>query len=221
MTYDEVMAKIQSLGTEKGRKINERNGVSQAQFGAKMGDLRGIAKEIGSDPELVVTLWNSGNFDAQMVATLLMKPKALDLADVEELVAGIESVPLADWFVSYVVKQHSQKEALREPWMRSAHEITARLGWSLTAERICKTPDGLSLSGLLDRLDQEMPAAPTVVQWTMNYCLAEIGINFPEFRARALEMGERIGAFRDYPTPKGCTSPFAPIWIAEMVSRQG
>jgi len=27
--------------------------------------------------------------------------------------------------------------------------------------------------------------------------------------------------FRDYPTSKGCTSPFAPIWINEMVKRQG
>jgi hypothetical protein len=26
---------------------------------------------------------------------------------------------------------------------------------------------------------------------------------------------------REYPVSKGCTSPFAPIWIKEMVSRQG
>jgi hypothetical protein len=26
---------------------------------------------------------------------------------------------------------------------------------------------------------------------------------------------------KDYPTPPNCTSPFAPIWIAEMVRRQG
>ncbi|MDV7268390.1 DNA alkylation repair protein, partial [Rhodococcus oxybenzonivorans] len=24
----------------------------------------------------------------------------------------------------------------------------------------------------------------------------------------------------DYPTPPNCTSPFAPVWITEMVNRQ-
>ena len=56
----------------------------------------------------------------------------------------------------------------------------------------------------------------------MNYCLAEIEINFAEHRSRAIAIaiGEALGLFRDYPVSKGCTSPFAPIWIAEMVRRQ-
>jgi 3-methyladenine DNA glycosylase AlkD len=105
--------------------------------------------------------------------------------------------------------------------MDSDQEIAARLGWSLTTERVIKSPDGLDLAELLDRIEREMGGAPKAVQWTMNYCLAEIGINFPEHRARAVAIGERIGAFRDYPTSKGCVSPFAPIWISEMVKRKG
>ena len=54
----------------------------------------------------------------------------------------------------------------------------------------------------------------------MNYALAETGINHPEYRERAIAIGEKLGVYRDYPTSKGCTSPFAPIWINEMVSRQ-
>jgi len=63
-------------------------------------------------------------------------------------------------------------------------------------------------------------AAPQV-QWTMNTTLAQIGIQFPEHRERALAIGEKLGVYRDYPVSKGCTSPFAPIWINEMVRRQG
>jgi 3-methyladenine DNA glycosylase AlkD len=54
----------------------------------------------------------------------------------------------------------------------------------------------------------------------MNHCLAQIGIEHPDHRARALAIGERLGVFRDYPTPRGCTSPYAPTWITEMVRRQ-
>ena len=66
-----------------------------------------------------------------------------------------------------------------------------------------------------------MVAAPGRLQWAMNTCLAQIGIEHPALRERALEIGERLGVLRDYPTPPGCTSPYAPIWIAEMVSRRG
>ena len=62
--------------------------------------------------------------------------------------------------------------------------------------------------------------APPQAQWTMNTCLATIGIHHEEHRERALAIGEALGIYRDYPTSKGCTSPFAPIWINEMVSRQ-
>ena len=62
-------------------------------------------------------------------------------------------------------------------------------------------------------------AAPET-QWTMNICLGEIGINHAKHRKRAIKIGEQIGLYRDYPVSKGCTSPFAPIWINEMVKRQ-
>ena len=65
-----------------------------------------------------------------------------------------------------------------------------------------------------------MKDAPERLQWAMNHCLAQIGIEHPECRARALAIGVRLEVLKDYPTPPGCTSPYAPAWITEMVSRQ-
>ncbi len=87
--------------------------------------------------------------------------------------------------------------------------------------RVVKSPEGLDLPALLDRIESEMGNAAPEVQWTMNCSLAEIGINFPKHRKRALAIGESLGVYRDYPCSKGCTSPFAPIWINEMVKRLG
>ena len=100
--------------------------------------------------------------------------------------------------------------------VRSKKRIT-----SLTTERVVKSPEGLDLSALLDRIKSELGTAASEVQWTMNCCLAEIGIRFPDHRERALAIGETLGIYRDYPVSKGCTSPFAPIWFNEMVERQG
>ena len=38
--------------------------------------------------------------------------------------------------------------------------------------------------------------------------------------ADQVDIGERLEVLKDYPTSPGCTSPFAPIWINEMVRRQ-
>jgi hypothetical protein len=36
-----------------------------------------------------------------------------------------------------------------------------------------------------------------------------------------MAIGETLGIYRDYPVSRGGTSLFAPIWIKEMISRQG
>lgn len=214
------MTGLEAAGSEKVRAMNTRNGATQAQFGVKMGDIRAIAKRAKLDHPLGLALWNTGNLDAMFLATLVMRPKELTAGELDSMVRSLTFNYLADWFMTNVVKQHPAKEELRQRWMTDSDPMIGRAAWSLTTERVIKKPEGLDLVGLLDRIEAELAAAPESAKWTMNYCLAEIGINFPEHRERALEMGERLGVYRDFPTSKGCTSPFAPIWIGEMVKRQ-
>ncbi|HSI73943.1 MAG TPA: DNA alkylation repair protein [Fimbriimonas sp.] len=220
MTRQEVMDRLRALGTESGRKVNAKLGAQADQFGVKMGDLRAIAKEIKSDPDLAEELWASGNLEAMMIAILIIKPNSLSTEELDRMTSQIPSPQVADWFSTNIAKNHPLKESRREAWMSSEHVMTRRLGWSLTTERVAKSPEGLDLSALLDRLETEMGAAPRDAQWTMNFCLIEIGVNSPEHRDRAIRIGEKIGAFRDYPTSKGCTTPYAPICIPELVKRQ-
>ena len=71
-----------------------------------------------------------------------------------------------------------------------------------------------------DPAEKEMKRAPAQKQWAMNHCLAEIGIHHPKLRKRAIRIGERLAVLIDYPASPGCTPPYAPIWIAEMVRRR-
>lgn len=221
MTPKEALAKLEALGDEKMRAQNKKNGAGKNQFGVRLGDIRKVAGKIKTDHELALALWKTGNIDARLLATLIMKPKSLSAEEMDRMVRSVDFVAVADWLNSYVVKSHPEKEALRERWLADDHPWAARAGWSLTNERIAKSPKGLDLPALLDRIESEMGDAAAQVQWTMNFCLAGIGIHFPQHRKRAIAIGEKLGAYRDYPTSKGCTSPFAPIWINEMVRRQG
>ncbi|MBS1724736.1 MAG: DNA alkylation repair protein [Armatimonadetes bacterium] len=220
MTCQEILSRLESLGSERQREINAKNGAPANQFGAKMGDVRTVAKEAKVGHDLAMELWSTGNLEARLVAVLSMKPKQLSEKELEDIVGEITYSWLADWMISYVVKQYPGKESLRAKWMDSNNATVARAGWSLTTERVVKNRDGLDMVGLLERIEREMPGAPGLAQWTMNHCLAEIGIECPELRDRAVGIGEKLGLYRDYPTSKGCTSPFAPIWIREMSARK-
>jgi len=221
MTLNDTLKRLEALGNEATRKHNAKWGAGDNQFGVKHGDIRALAKKLQSKPELAMPLWKTGNVDAQLLAALLIKPETLSAKELDRLVRSISFAHVADWLISYVVKQHAEKETLRQKWMADNDRWAARAGWQLTAGRIAKSPDGLDPAALLDRIESEMADADPVVHWTMNSTLAEIGIHFPKLRKRAIAIGEKLGIYRDYPVSKGCTSPFAPSWINFMVSRQG
>ena len=221
LTLDEAMRQLKSLGNEGVRAQNTKRGAGDNQFGVKLGDIRILANKIKANHELALALWQTGNIDAQFLATLLIKVNLLSADEMERMVKSVTFPWVADWLHSYVVKEHADKETLRKKWMESDDRWAARAGWQLTAGRVAKSPEGLDLDALLDRIEKEMGAAAREVQWTMNSCLAGIGIHFPKHRKRAIAIGEKLGIYRDYPVSKGCMSPFAPIWINAMVSRQG
>ena len=221
VTLKNTLAQLKSLGDEKRRAHNKKNGGGDNQFGVPLGDIRKLAAKIKTDDKLATALWDTGNIDARLLAILLIKPQSLSRDEMDRMVRSANFVQVAEWLNSYIAKNHPDKELLRQAWMKDDDPWAARAGWSLTSERVARNPDGLDLLALLDRIESEMGSAAAEVQWTMNACLAGIGIHFPGHRQRALAIGEKLGIYRDYPVSKGCTSPFAPIWINEMVRRQG
>lgn len=221
MTVNEILTRLKSLGDDARRAHNRKAGAPDNQFGVKLGDVRALAKKIRTDHELALQLWDTGNVEAQLVATLIMQPKSLSARELDRLTRSTTCAQVADWLNSYVVAQHPEKDALREKWMKAKDRWAARAGWNLTASRINKgAADSLDLPGLLDRIEKELPKAKPEVQWTMNNTLAAIGIHHPKLRKRAVAIGEAIGLYRDWPVSKGCIIPYVPVWVEAMVQRQ-
>jgi len=220
MNLTETLSALEALADEKVRKQHVKNGARDNLFGVKMGDIRALAKKIKADHSLALELWKTDNIDARMLAILIVDPKKLSATEIEQMVSSEQFAWAADWLYNYVVKEYPDKENFREKWINSADKMLARAGWSLMSGRIARNPEGLNIDEILNRIEAEMLDAAPEIQWTMNSALAQIGINHPEYRKRALQVGEKLGVYRDYPVSKGCTSPFAPIWINAMVSRQ-
>jgi 3-methyladenine DNA glycosylase AlkD len=217
-TAAEVMAELADLEDPRIRDVNARHG---DDHGVNLGKLRAVAKRLKTQQELARELWGSGDTAARLLALLICRPKAFDRDELDGMLRQADTPKVQDWLVNYVVKKNPHAEELRVAWFADPDPVVASAGWALTTDRVAKKPEGLDLPGLLDTIEAQMKDAPDRLQWAMNHCLAQIGIEHPEHRARAIGIGERLEVLKDYPTPPNCTSPFAPIWIAEMVNRQG
>ncbi|WP_454083582.1 DNA alkylation repair protein [Georgenia sp. Marseille-Q6866] len=217
VTVDDVMAELAALEDPRAREANERRG---DDHGVNLGQLRAVAKRLKTQPDLARALWRTEDTAARLLAILVSRPKAYERDELDAMLREARAPKVHDWLVSYVVRKSPHVEDLRLAWLEDPDPVVASAGWALTTDRVAKRPEGLDLSGLLDVIEAQMKDAPDRLQWAMNHCLAQIGIEHPEHRARAVAIGERLRVLEDYPTPPNCTSPYAPVWIAEMVRRQ-
>ncbi|MFC9610425.1 DNA alkylation repair protein [Streptomyces sp. NPDC056938] len=216
-TVAEVMAELAGLEDPKARAVNEKHG---DDHGVNLSKLRALAKRLKTQQDLARGLWETDDTAARLLALLICRPKAFERDELDAMLREARTPKVHDWLVNYVVKKNPHAEELRAVWSADEDPVVASAGWALTTERVEKKPEGLDLSTLLDIIEAEMKDAPDRLQWAMNHCLAQIGIDHAEHRTRAMAIGERLQVLRDYPTSPGCTSPFAPDWITEIVRRR-
>lgn len=217
-TVDAVRARLAELEDPKMRAVNERHG---DDHGVNLTKLRALAQEIGTDQPLARELWATGDGDARLLALLVLKPKDFGVDELDTMAREARTPKQQDWLVGYVVKKSPHVEALRVRWKGDPDPWIESAGWALTSDLVPKKADGLDLPALLDEISVRMKDAPERLQWAMNWCLGTIGIHHPALRERVLAIGERLEVLKDYPTPPGCVSPYVPLWVPEMVARQG
>lgn len=215
-TVNEALTALERLNDPRILAVNEKRG---NDYAVNLSKLRGLAKELKSNQDLAIGLWDTGDSAARLLALLICKPKAFGIEELDAMVNEAYVPKVQEWLVSYVVKKSPHEQELRLRWLAATNAVVASAGWELTAGQAAKGGE-LDFAKLLDVIEEQMKDAPERLQWAMNHTLAEIGIAQEQYRVRAVAIGEKLQVLVDYPTPPGCTSPYAPVWINEMVSRQ-
>ncbi|MFW8624513.1 DNA alkylation repair protein [Corynebacterium glutamicum] len=214
---ESTLASLKELEDPKILAVNERHGDDHA---VNLTKLRAVAKELKRNQPLARELWATNDTAARLVALLICRPKEFDQSELDSMILEARTPKVLDWLINYVVKKNPHWNDLRVLWLEDAAENVAAAGWALNTHAVITKPEALDDSAILDTIEAQMKTAEPRVQWSMNECLAQIGIHRPELRDRAIAIGERLEVLKDYPTPPNCTSPFAPIWIEEMVRRK-
>lgn len=214
----EILAALEAKGSESLRKTYAKQGAGDKTFGVKMGDLRALAKELKKQHALGLELWDSGWFEARILASLLLDPKQLSEGDCIRLAESCDSPPLLDKLTGNVLEESTLAEALRARWLDSTDPLLGRAGWHLMTAAVQKDKQGaLDLDALLAKIEAELPATPRPKKEAMNMCLVMIGVYHASHMDKAIAAGERLGRWDDRPVPKGCTSSYPPEWIPAAI----
>lgn len=195
----------------------------------KMGDLKKRAKAIKKNHELANELWSSGHFHPRMLATLIFDKKLLDQTVIDKLAADMQnhepkqSNYISEWLLANQLMKDKKLAALITTWQDNASPVLRRLFWYHQARLrwTGQTPPDNS-NELMNALEKDLATEVPEVQWTMNFCAAQIGIHQAEFRQRCVKLGEKLGLYKEEKVVKNCTPNYLPEFIRiEVAKREG
>lgn len=214
-TFEEVMGILKSLGTEKRWRFNIKNGASTNQFGVGMVQMRNLAKELKIDHPLALKLWETGNVDAMLLASMIMDPAKVPPDRAESMVIPLTYSPLIDELAFSTLISMPFANIMMQKWVRSSSASLGRVGWNLVIERVISgKPLPISIETILADIESNMEMAEKLKQEAMNRCLCEIGIRMSEYTGRCIAIGEKIGRLDELSVSEACASTYAPEWIA-------
>ncbi len=221
MKLEEALQDLAAAGTAQNRKVYGRHGVGGPQFGVSYALLGKLAKKIERDHTLAEQLWDSGNHDARVLATLVADPAASTLRGLDQWSRDLDSYILTDSFSSFVAKTPHARRKM-ERWQTSKKEFVGQAAYSLLGYLAGGEPDfpDSYFEEYLAIIESQIHAHPNRVRHSMNQALICIAVRNPALEAKALKVAARIGKVEVDHGQTSCKTPDATAYIHKTLEHR-
>lgn len=221
MNLEETMRALKAAGTAQNRKVYARHGVGRSMFGVSYGNLGKLKKAIRTDHDLALQLWETGNHDARVLATMVADPQRLDGRTLEAWARDLDNYVITDAFSTAAARTpHARAKMAR--WTRSRKEWIGAAGWNVLA-RLALDDASLPETAFdesLRAIEERIHAAPNRTRHSMNGALIAIGLRSPALRKKAVAAARRIGKVEVDHGETGCKTPDAVAYIEKSLGRR-
>lgn len=219
MTLKQALATLKSLGSAPTRKTYGRHGVTGDLFGVKYGDMRKVASRIKQDHDLALALWDSGNHDARVLATMIADPDRLDARVLARWIKDVDNHVLSSAFAG-IARQGAAGRKLMPKWMASRAEWPAATGWMMLAGLL---PEGGVVTPAearehLATITKEIHDRPNRVKYSMNTALIALGAFIPGLEEEAVRAARQIGQVEVDHGLTNCETPLAEPYIRKSAA---
>ncbi|HEL2050802.1 TPA: DNA alkylation repair protein [Streptococcus suis] len=221
--FNIILDQLEAASHAGTLKRYEKIGETKPYYGVPMGAISGIAKAYKNRLDLFAPLWQTGVLEAQYLAIQIAKnkPDHLPQADLENCLSEQVSVNVLDKLASIILSKRKDSRDWEETLLAQKPAIFQRIGWFLRAKYFAgRTASNQEIEETLDHIRQHLQTADPLVQWTMNQCLVEIAVAYPDYLKQGIAIGQELAVYADMKVPKGCTSAYAPDWIEALLRRK-
>lgn len=223
MGVDEIMAELQTMGSESIKKILLKHGVKEPCFGVKVAQLKTIQRKIKKDYELAKDLFDTGNADAMYLAGLIAEDEKMTKADLQRWAKEAVSNNISEYTVPWVAAGSSYGFELAVEWINNEEEHIAATGWATLANIVSLRPDSELnievLLSLLARVEQTIHSSPNRVRSTMNSFIISAGIYVAPLNKEAIAVSNKIGVVKVDQNGTACKVASAADYIKKAMEK--
>ncbi len=220
MELKEAMGILERAGTAQNRKVYSRHGIGSNQYGVSYASLGALAKKIGTDQPLAEALWETGNHDARVLATMIVVPHALSSRLLDRWANSLDNTVQTDALSKLAARTKlARKKA--EAWAASKGEWTGQAGWVMIGQLAGtdrELPDAY-FAAHLRTIAQEIHGRKNRVRHAMNGAIICIGLRNPALEKKALATAKRVGRVEVDHGETGCKTPDAAAYIERASQR--
>ena len=188
-TMDELAAKASA----ESRAGMERYGINvEHAFGVSVYELRRLAKALGTDHELALALWETGNHEARVLASMVDDPAAVTEAQMEAWAATFDSWDVCDQVTSNLFDKTPWAYAKVREWSAAEDEWVKRAAFATAAALAVqdKAAGDECFLPILALVAREAGDGRNYVKKAVNWALRNIGKRSIALHAAALETAE-------------------------------
>lgn len=222
MTFEDVMAELERMGTAQNVKVYKRHGAGENLFGVSFANLKILKKKIKTDQPMAEKLWATNNTDAQTLAIMIADPAQMDERQVEDWLKVTRYYMLVDMLVGSIVAKTSFAKEKMEQWIQSDDEWVGRAGWQLMANLAMydESLDDAYFEPHLQTIKQTIHQGKNRTRDAKNSALIAIGIRNDTMETKAISIAEQIGKVEVDHGETGCKTPDAVPYIKKARDRK-
>lgn len=203
MTRDlvaEPLAWLKQHSTARDRENLVRFGIhADPAFGVSMANIQKLAKQLGRSHELAAALWDSGWYEARMLAAFVDEPARVTAAQMDRWCRDFDNWGIVDTLCFCLYDRTPHAWAKVAEWSSKRGEFQKRAAFALLASLAGhdKTAgDQPFLDGLV-LIERAATDERNFVRKGVSWALRRIGTRGPALKAAAVEVAKKLAASDD------------------------
>jgi len=192
---DSVVARLKRLGTKKTRDAMARYAIpSDNAFGVSVGKIRDTGKQLGRNHDLAQALWDTGWYEARMLAAFVDDPAQVTPAQMDRWCRDFDNWAIVDTLCFHLFDRTPHAFAKVKAWSNRRNEFEKRAAFALLASLGVhdKSASDESFAKCLPLIERAATDDRNFVKKGVSWALRVIGRRSKDLNRAAVALSERL-----------------------------